>query len=215
VPAADDDDDHDWDLFFAWREGDNQAAEQLVSRYFKLLTRFFLNKVSSPDAATDLVSETFLACTASRDRVEKLGNFRSYLFAIAMNKLRGYYRREAKRQRELDDFRTVCVADSGVATPSAILAQAQEVQLLVRALRRLTLDQQIVLELYFFEALRGPEIAELLGIPAATVYTLLRRGRARLDVLIGELGDSPALAASTVSGLETWAADIRAKLDSG
>ena len=31
----------DWDLLFAWREGDKQAADRLVSRYFKVLTRFF------------------------------------------------------------------------------------------------------------------------------------------------------------------------------
>ena len=210
IPVPED----DWDLLFAWREGDMQAADRLVSRYFKVLTRFFVNKVRSAEEATDLVSETFLACTSKRDTVEKIGSFRSYLFAIAMNKLRTHYRCQAKRQRELDDFRTVCVGDSGPPSPSAIVGQAQEVQLLVRALRRLSLDQQIVLELYFFEALRGPEIAEALALPQATVYTLLRRGRARLEALIAELGSDPDLAKSTIVGLDSWIEEIRARLGS-
>jgi RNA polymerase sigma-70 factor (ECF subfamily) len=201
----------DWELFFAWRGGDERAAEQLIARYFELLTRFFINKLRNPELATDLVSETFLACAANRERAESRGSFRSYLFAIAMNKLREHYRIQAKRQRELDDFRTVCVADGGPVTPSALLDQAREAQLLVRALRRLTLDQQIVVELYFFEAMRGPAIAELLEMPQPSVYTLLRRGRARLEALIAELGKDPALVESTVQGLESWIAEIRAR----
>ena len=204
----------DWTVFFAWRDGDERAAEQLATRYFAILMRFFLNKVRDVEDATELVSETFLGCAASKSRAARSRSFRSYLFAIAMNKLRTHYRCQAKRQRELDDFRTVCVGDSGPPSPSTIVGQAQEVQLLVRALRRLSLDQQIVLELYFFEALRGPEIAEALALPQATVYTLLRRGRARLEALIAELGSDPDLAKSTIVGLDSWIEEIRARLGS-
>lgn len=206
-------DEDDWSLFFAWRDGDRDAGERLATRYLGLLTRFFLNKVRNPDDAADLVSETFLGCTAGRDRATDGGVFRSYLFAVAMNKLRGYFRKQAKARRELDDFEDVCVASALPRSQVSMVARAQESKLLVRALRRLTLDQQIVLELGFFEALGGPEIAELLGIPPATVYTRLRRGKAQLAVLVHELAGDPQLAESTVIGIDTWARQIRAELD--
>jgi RNA polymerase sigma-70 factor (ECF subfamily) len=216
APAPGDDamtPEQDWDLLFAWREGDNDAGERLALRYFGLLTRFFLNKVRNPDDAADLVSETFLGCTAGRERLVAQGSFRSFLFAVGMNKLRGYYRKQAKRRRELDDFAEICVASALPRSPISMIARAQESKLLVRALRRLSLDQQIVLELHFFEGLSGPEIAELLGAPAATIYTKLRRGKQRLAGHVGELTDDPALAESTVIGLDTWVRQIRAEID--
>ena len=205
--------DDDWALLFAWREGDRGAGQRLATRYFGLLTRFFLNKVRNPDDAADMVSETFLGCTAGRDRVAEEGSFRSYVFAVAMNKLRGYFRKEAKRRRELGDFADICVANALPRSPVSMIARAQEGKLLVRALRRLSLDQQIILELHFFEGLRGPEIAELLAIPAATVYTRLRRGKEQLAGLVHQLAGDPVLAESTVIGIDTWARQIRAELD--
>ncbi len=202
----------DWELLFAWRDGDGDSGERLANRYFGLLTRFFLNKVKNPDDAADLVSETFLGCTASRERIEASGSFRSYLFAVAMNKLRGYFRKRVKRQRELDDFADICVARSLPKSPTSLIARAEESRLLVRALRRLSLDKQIVLELNYFEDMRGPEIAELLGLPTATVYTHLRRGKQHLAQVIGEIADSPQLAESTVGGLNTWALEVRRKI---
>lgn len=202
----------DWGLLFAWRNGDNNAGERLATRYFGLLTRFFLNKVKNPDDAADLVSETFLGCTSGRDRIEASGSFRSYLFAVAMNKLRGYFRKQAKRRRELSDFEDICVAHSLPKSPTSLIARAQESRLLVRALRRLSLDKQIILELNYFEDLRGPEIAELLGLPTATVYTHLRRGKQRLAEIIQQIADSPQLAESTVCGVDTWALQVREKI---
>lgn len=202
----------DWELLFAWRDGDAQAGNALAMRYFDLLLRFFVNKVRNMDDATELVSETFLACTAGRDRVTDTGSFRSFLFAIAMNKLRGYYRTLAKRERELDDFEALCVNTSLERSPSSLLGLTQEVQLLVSALRRLSLAQQIVIELQVFEGLTLAEIAELVGIPRPTVATHLRRAKLRLATLVRELSEDPELAESTLIGIETWAGQIRRAL---
>lgn len=202
----------DWEVLLAWRGGDDAAAETLAKRYFPLLMRFFLNKVRDTEDAAELVSETFLGCSAGRERIERARSFRSFLFAVAMNKLRGYYRKRAKRARELDDFGDVCVAQSLPRTPISVVAHAEQTKLLVKALRRLTLAQQIVVELSYFEELSGNEIAELLGVPRATVHTHLHRGRRRLAVIIHELTEDPTMADSTISGLETWAAEVRGKM---
>ncbi|MGB1016842.1 MAG: sigma factor-like helix-turn-helix DNA-binding protein, partial [Nannocystaceae bacterium] len=112
-----------------------------------------------------------------------------------------------------EDFTDICVANTLPRTPSSLLAHAEEAKLLVVALRKLSLAQQIVLELNAFEGLRGPEIATLLGTPVATVYTHLRRGRLRLDTLVRQLTNDPKLAHSTLTNLEGWALAIRKKVD--
>jgi len=52
----------------------------------------FHNKVRNPDDAAELITETMLACTNGRERVEEPTAFRRYLFGIAMNKLREHHR---------------------------------------------------------------------------------------------------------------------------
>jgi len=203
----------DWKLLGAWQAGDNDAGEALVARYMGLLTRFFHNKLRNSDDAAELISETLLACTKGSVNVHDPRAFRSFLFGVAMNQLRNYYRKQAKRKRELADFEDVCVGDSErLQTPTSAISQREEIQLLVRSLRRLPLDQQIVLELSYFESLDVAEIAELLGSPAATVYTRLRRGRERLKVVMTEISEDPALQRSTMVGLETWAVMVREQL---
>jgi len=71
---------------------------------------------------------------------------------------------------------------------------------------------QIALELYFFEHMTGPEIAEVLGIPEPTVRTRLRRGRLALQEQVKVLASSPADVRSTLDRLEDWAVSIRAQV---
>lgn len=203
----------DWQLLVAWREGDDRSGSRLVRRYLPPLTRFFHNKVRNPEDAAELITETMLACTKGRERLEDPQAFRRYLFAIAMNKLREHHRVMAKRRRERDDFQDICVGDRGDRSLGSLIALREETRLLVRGLRRIPLRYQIVLELNYFEGLGGPEIAMLLGVPEPTVYTRLRRGRRRLQVEVEQLAESSDLAASTVRGLDTWVGQIRAQID--
>ncbi len=203
----------DWELFQAWCDGDNTAGQTLVRRHVGILTRFFRNKVNDPEDAAELTSETLLACTKNKQNVEP-SSFRRYLFGVAMNVLRHHYRKKVKRRRELDDFEEICVGESD--HPRSLASQAEftaETRLLVRALRRLSLDQQIVMELEFFESFTGPQIADLLGVPLPTVYTRSRRGKLRLKTVMEELATTPGLAESTFVGLETWALNVRKALD--
>lgn len=203
----------DRQLLDRWREGDERAGATLVRRYFGLLNRFFHNKVNSAEDATDLVSETMLACTRNKEKIE--GSFRSYLFAVATNMLRLHIRKRTKRQREVDDFSEICVADTEApGSPTRLMARRQEAQLLARALRSIPLDAQIVLELGFFEGLTAPQIAELLDVPLATVYSRQRRGKERLERAVQKLSENPAATQSTLMGLETWAGQIRDQLPS-
>jgi len=201
----------DWPLYWRWSAGDRRSAAVLVERYSSLLQRFFRNKVRDTEAVSELISETMLGCLSAVDRAEASGPFRSFLFGVAMNNLRVYIRRSYKRQREVDDFDEVCVGEEA-DTPTGLVCRHGETRLLVRALRRIPMKFQIVLELQFFEEMSGPDIAELLGMPQATVYTNQRRGKERLQAKLEELAESPGQAQSTLVGLETWVNDIRAQV---
>lgn len=202
----------DWRLLEEWKAGNRRAAAVFIQRYSGLLSRFFRNKVRHREDANELVSESMMACVAGLDRVQQQGSFRPFMFGIAINVLHKYLQRKYKRQRERDDFDELCLGESEGSSPTGILARKSETRLLVRALRRIPLKFQIVLELQFFEEMTGPEIAELLRIPSSTIYTYQRRGKERLHKLIAELAQDPKLVDSTMVGIQTWAEDVRAQI---
>lgn len=201
-PAVD-----DHALVDAWQRGDKQAGVQLFDRYFAPISRFFRNKL--PDQAEDLIQQTFAALLEGRGRLRTSTSFRAYLFGIAHNLLRA-------QLRALDRGRALDPLEHSLAelapSPSVLLGQQAEQQLLLRALRRLPLEHQIALELHYWEDLNAAEIAEILAVPHSTMRSRLARARELLEQAVRELADSPELSQSTVDGLDVWAEQIRAQL---
>jgi RNA polymerase sigma-70 factor (ECF subfamily) len=84
----------------------------------------------------------------------------------------------------------MCVEDIGPG-PSTLTRDRSEHDFLLAALRRIPVDYQIVLELYYWEELRAIAIAEIVELSESTVRTRIRRGRQLLDRAMTELAASP------------------------
>lgn len=197
--------DGDFELLTAWQAGDDAAGDALVRRHFWGVYRFFRNKVD--DAAEDLAQRTFLACVEARDRVRAELSFRAYLFGIARNQLSLHFR---GHQRSARLFRP---AETSVADlrgqPDRPLADRQEQQALLLALRRIPIDFQIALELYYWEELSVAEVAAVLDIPEGTVKSRLGRARRQLREQLEAMDLPDATLESTLSDLEGWARSLR------
>lgn len=194
----------DYELLEAWRAGDETAGRTLFGRYFDPVFRFFRNKVD--DAAEDLTQQTFMGLVQGRDRFRGDSSFRTYLFMIARKRLYSHLR---KRDRsDSVEFGTSSVVDLGLVSPSKAVAVRQEQQLLLQGLRRLPVEMQVALELFYWEELTVVEIAEVLETPVGTVKSRLQRARSRLDTIIAELTASEALLRSTMDNFEMWARDL-------
>ncbi len=172
----------------------------MFHRHYPSIFRFFLSKV--PEAAEDLVQRTFLGCLEAADRFRGDASVRTFLFSIAHNTLRHHLR--GRRRSELP-------LDSGMASaaelapgPATVLGRKKEQRLLLRALRHIPLDHQIVLELHYWEHCSATQIAQITGIPAGTIKTRIRRGRQLLQHKITELAETPQQRTSTLDGFEEW-----------
>lgn len=198
----------DAQLLAQWRDGDARAGEALFERYYDSVARFFYNKVG--DQSADLIQKTFLACVEGRARMREDSRFRSYLFGVAHNLLRKHYRQKVRAGVAVD-FEQVSVHDL-TPSPSKVLAVSQEQRLLLEALRRIPLDYQVVLELFYWEELSAADMASALDMPLGTIKTRLRRGRQLVDKALAELAESPAILASTLSNLDDWARRLREQI---
>ena len=200
----------DWQLLEAWCGGDDRAGEILLGRYMETLTRFFMKKVRDPAVIGDLVSDTMLVCTRSRERIRDSHAFRHFLFSAAMNKYRQFCRKQAKRMREHEDFARVCSRDpNDDRSPLSVIDMKDEGRLLVRLLRQLPMEQQIAIEMGYVESLEGPEIAKLLGVPLRTIYSRQRRGIRKLKAMLENSSAPPDVVTSASTGIHSWAQRIR------
>lgn len=190
----------DASLLHAWQAGDQVAGSTLFSRHYPSIFRFFMSKV--PDAAEDLVQRTFLGCLEAADRFRGDSSMRTFLFGIAHNTLRHHLRGRHRQAQPLDSL--VVSAAELAPGPSTALAHRQEQRLLLRALRHIPLEYQVVLELHYWERQSATQIAEIMGAPAGTIKTRIRRGRQLLQEKITELAETPAESTSTLGGFEDW-----------
>lgn len=195
----------DRELFEQWCDGDVTAGNALFERHFDPLYRFFRGKVIGD--AEDLVQQTFFACLRAKDRFRHDASFRTYLFTAARSKLYDHLRKQ-KAQQDVD-FGVTSLVDLGVS-PSGQLAKREEQRATLAALRSLPLDLQVALELYHVEKMRGPALAEVLGIPEGTVRSRLRRARDMLAKRLANPQSIPdeALVQSSIDNLEAWAASL-------
>lgn len=190
----------DADLLAQWRAGDQRAGNELTGRYFDSVYGFFRNKVV--DDIDDLMQETMLACVESGDRFEGRSSFRTYLFGIARNVLFAYFR--SNQRHGVLDFEHATIEDLATS-PSQHAVRHQQAKHLAHALRRIPVDYQIALELYYWEQMTGDEIAEILEVPPATVRTRLRRGRQQLERQLERLADGRTVLESTIGELRDLA----------
>jgi len=175
-------DSDDEGLLQAWREGDAAAGETLFARYFDRLYGFFANKVG-PDDVADLVQRVFVACVEGADRFRAEASVRAYFFGIARHVLYRHYRTQ-RRTPELD-FSVSSLFDLA-PTPSSLIHRARRSARLRKAIARLPLELQLLVELRFDEELSGPELAEALAIPEGTVRSRLRRALRLLEEAMRE-----------------------------
>lgn len=170
----------DAELLAAWRAGDTAAGQALVTRHWTSLSRFVRGKC---DDSAEILSQTFLACVEGKDRIAS-DDVRAYLFAIARRRIADHFRR---RTRAPVDLAHSSIVDLRTGPATALDRQRRQ-ELLHAALARIPLDDQIALELAYFEGLAPREIAGVLEINENTVRSRLSRARDKLREVLATLG---------------------------
>lgn len=194
-------------LFAAWREGDQTAGEALFDLHADAVARFFENKVRR--GAEDLTQATFLRMLEGRDRVRDGGAFRSFMLGVARNVLREHLRALARGHQIDPEVDCMAGLDPG---PTTVVGQRQEHQLMLEALRHICIEDQMLLELFYWEGLRTHEVGDILGISPSAARRRLAKARSRLDAKMAEIAASADVLNRTLKNLDSWVAEVRRQL---
>ena len=170
----------------ALRRGDSAALEQIIDQYTPYVFAIISNILSHALPREDLeevVSDVFCSLWYSRAQVEP-GKLKAYLAAIARNAAKSRLRRLKLTEPLEDDLLELSLPgpEEGVL---ALELKAACRDLAVDSLGQP--DSEIFLRRYFLYQKTG-DIAQALGMNAATVRSRLSRGREKLKEHLEERG---------------------------
>lgn len=133
--------------------------------------RFIFLKVDSKETAQDLTSETFLK-TWEVFREKNIENPRAFLYQVARNLIKDYYRKKEKTS-------TLSLEGNLVSDPSQDLQEKanlnSEIERVKKALKELEEDYQNVLIWYYLNEIPIREIAKMLEKTESNVRVLIHR----------------------------------------
>jgi RNA polymerase sigma-70 factor (ECF subfamily) len=152
-----------------------QEFRRLVEEHYDRLFRAARFMCGDPQAAEDLLHDTFLAAARSLERFRGRSSAYTWLYGIMLNKFRRYLRRKGSRALSLqaighgrEDARGEMIA-SETPGPVERLESKEAARRVREAIQELSPDHRSVVTLRFLEGLPYAEIAEMLDCPVGTV----------------------------------------------
>jgi RNA polymerase sigma-70 factor (ECF subfamily) len=161
--------------------GDRGAMRILFARHRRAVYRWLLRLLTDEALAEDLLNEVFLDVWRQAAAFEARASVSTWLLAIARHKALSARRR--RTEVELDDGYAATVADPA-DDPELIVEKKSRAELLRRSLRRLPPEQTEVIDLVYYHDKSIKEVAEIVGIPEATVKTRMFYARQKLAGMV-------------------------------
>ncbi len=157
----------------------------LFARHQVRVYRFVLRLVGNQAVAEDLISEVFLDVWRQADRFEGRSAVSTWLLAIARFKALSLMRR--KPDEELDEETAGAIEDRS-DDPEVSVQKKDKSAALRKCLQALSPEHREVIDLVYYHEKSVQEVAEIVGIPEATVKTRMFYARKRLSELLKTAG---------------------------
>ena len=157
----------------------------LFARHQVRVYRFVLRLVGNQAVAEDLISEVFLDVWRQADRFEGRSAVSTWLLAIARFKALSLMRR--KPDEELDEETAGAIEDRS-DDPEVAVQKKDKSAALRKCLAVLSPEHREVIDLVYYHEKTVQEVAEIVGIPEATVKTRMFYARKRLSELLKTAG---------------------------
>lgn len=168
------------ELLAATARGDRQAFAELYQITHSRLYAIALALLRQPDAAEDIVQETYLAIWRTAGQYQA-GRAPALVWLMAIVRHRAIELLRQRRRRALEIFAEPLAEDAlQVPDPGQSPGVDHLAHAIQECLRRLSADQSQAIALAFFHGLSHEELAARLKTPLGTVKSWVRRGLSQL-----------------------------------
>jgi RNA polymerase sigma-70 factor (ECF subfamily) len=179
-------------------QGEGEAFDVIFERYHQQIYNFARKQLSSTDNIEDIVQEVFLRVFKSAKNFDTERKFSSWLYRIALNEIKRFWKRSAARQAyslnaPLGDEANDGERQDYLTDDRPAAAELAESDLFSRDLRhlidRLPEKQKTVVILKVYQELTFEEIAQICECPLSTVLSRMRYAVSKLRRWLGLEGE--------------------------
>ena len=153
---------------------DTAQFNACAAKYMDTVFRLAFSMLKSPADADDVTQNVLLSLYRTDYQFESDEHVRNWLMKVTVNECRKVWRRPFRSHENIDDY------------AETLAFEDPSYQDLFEAIMQLDRDKRTVIVLYYIEGYSIKEIAEILGVPAATIGTRLARARAKLAQYLKE-----------------------------
>lgn len=161
------------------RSGNREAFDRLVAEHEREIRNFIRRRVGR-DPADDLLQDIWIAAWKSLGDYDGRSRFRTWVYGIAINKCRTYFRDRGRRAPML-------ALDEGIEPSAMVGAPLSDLEAILPSLmERLTDTHRQLLDLYYYGELTLPEISRMVDRNLNTVKYQFYRAHEEMAKLIQE-----------------------------
>lgn len=171
-------------LLAAIREGNAEAAEELVERTYSAIFASLFKMCGDGDLAADLTQETYRKAWGALPSFDGRSQLFTWLYRIAYTTFLNHIRRP-QRMTSIDEPEAVDVRDERPRADE-LLAEAEEAEHLRSAVMQLPDDLRFTVTAHFWGGLAVKEIAAIEKITTVAIRKRLHRAFSILESLLDE-----------------------------
>jgi RNA polymerase sigma-70 factor, ECF subfamily len=161
--------------------GDKSAMQTLYGRHRLSIYRFSLRLTGDPATAEDIVSDVFLNVWRCAGGFEARSQVSTWLLAIARNLAISALRRRAIERPMPNAVEQI---EDSSDDPEDALNGIERRAVLARCLEQLSAQHREVIDLVYYHEKSVSDVAEIVGIPKATVKTRMHYARKEIASLL-------------------------------
>ncbi len=180
--------DPDWPDVQALQNGENEGLDRLLERHRRPLQTFIHRMIGHAADADELTQETFVRVYFQIQQYQPEAPFVAWLYQIARNLCRDYFRSRAFRQRQQSTEWLPEMSDRhSIASAPFTQENLERTEKLQIAITRLPLALRACIVLTAIEGLSHKEAALRLGISPKAVENKTARAKKRLLIVLKKI----------------------------
>ena len=171
--------DADFLLIRKMKQGNDDAFDQFIRKYYEEILKYCNYHCHDAEYAKDITQETFIRFFINLSEYHYKGKTKNYLYTIAGNLCKNFYKKTKEALLEDNLFETTYVQDTrqlDIVLDHIIIEDA---------IKKLPKELREVVILYYFQELKLKEIANMLCIGLPLAKYRLGQARKRLKQILG------------------------------
>lgn len=163
-------------------ESHSLSYEEIIKKYGKLIYHYIFSLVKHKELAEDIYQEALIAGYIAYPKFSDSKKIKSWLYTIAVNKCRDYWRKEKRMKRFWEEAVYTYVEENADTMPppeEIIISQCSKEEML-DTLEELPAMYKEPLMLFYYDNRTLVEISHQTKTPLSTVKTRMKRAKDKL-----------------------------------